>query len=200
MLSCIWLFVTPWTTARQAFVFLTISRSLPKFMSIEKVETSNHLILCCPFLLLVSIIPSIRVLSNELAVKSGGQCIGASASASVLPMSYSVLISLRIDWFDLLSAQETLKNLLQHQIWKDQFFSVQSSLRSNSYNQTWLLEKPWLWLYGPLLAKWCLCFLLFDKVMNIYLPSKSILCLPEESIRYLEGQIIIYHCVPIPYH
>ena len=143
-LSCIWLFVTPWTTARQAFLFLTISQSLPKFMSIEKVKTSNHLILCCSFLL-ISIIPSIRVSSNELAVKSGGQCIGASASVSVLPMSYSGLISLRIDWFDLLSSQGILKNLLQHQIWKDQFFSVQSSLRSNSYIHTWLLEKPWLW-------------------------------------------------------
>ena len=107
---------------------------------------------------------------------------------------------LGLNWFDLPAAQGTLKSLLQHQIWKDQFFTIQSSLRSNSNTHTCLLEKPWLWLYGPLLAKWYLCFLLFDKVMSIYLPSKSILCLPEESIRYLEGQIIIYRCVPIPYH
>ena len=143
-LSLVWLFVTPWTAAHQASLCLTISWGWSKFMSIEKVKTSNHLILCCSFLL-ISIIPSIRVSSNELAVKSGGQCIGASASVSVLPMSYSGLISLRIDWFDLLSSQGTLKNLLQHQIWKDQFFSVQSSLRYNSYIHTWLLEKPWLW-------------------------------------------------------
>ena len=70
-----------------AFLSLTISWSLPKFMSIEPVMPSNHLILCHPLLLLPSIVPSIRVFSNELALSSGGQSIGASASALVLPVN-----------------------------------------------------------------------------------------------------------------
>ena len=65
--SCIWLFATPWTAAHQAFLSLTISWGLPRFMSIESAMPSNHLILCHPLLLLPSILPSIRVFSNELA-------------------------------------------------------------------------------------------------------------------------------------
>ena len=74
--------MTPWTAARQASLSITNSQSLLKLMSIELVMPSNHLILCCPILLLLSIFPSIRVFSNEL-----GQSIGVSASASVLPMN-----------------------------------------------------------------------------------------------------------------
>ena len=68
LLSCVWLFVTPWTAAHQTSLSLTISRSLPKFMSIGSVMTSNHLILCCLLLLLPSVFPSFRVFSNESAV------------------------------------------------------------------------------------------------------------------------------------
>ena len=93
-LSCIWLFVTPWTAAHQASLSFTISWSLLKLMSIESVMPSNHLILCHPLLLLPSIFPSIRVFSNESALTSGGQSIGASASTSVLPMNIQ-------DWFPL---------------------------------------------------------------------------------------------------
>ena len=92
LLSRVWLFATPWTAARQASPSITNSRSSPKPMSIELVMPSNHLILCHPFLLLPSIFPSIRVFSNESA--SGGQSIGVSASASVLPMKIQ-------DWFPL---------------------------------------------------------------------------------------------------
>ena len=86
-LSCVRLFATPWTAARQASLAIPNSWSLPKPMSIESVMPSNHLILCRPLLLPPSIFASIRVFSNETALfASGGQSIGVSASASVLPM------------------------------------------------------------------------------------------------------------------
>ena len=87
LLSHVWLFATLWTVACQASLFITSSQSLFKLMPIKLVIPSNHLILCCPLLFLPSIFPSIRVFSNE----SG---IGASASASVLPMNIQ-------DWFPL---------------------------------------------------------------------------------------------------
>ena len=79
--------VTSWTAAHQASLSITNSQSLLKLMSIELVMPSNHLILCHPLHLLPSIIPSIRVFSNESALRSGGQSIGVSASTSVLPMN-----------------------------------------------------------------------------------------------------------------
>ena len=100
--SCVRLFVTPWTAGHQASLFITNSQSLLKLMSIKSVMQSNHLILCHPLLLLPSVFPSIRVFCNESAFASGGQSIGASASAS---NDYSGLISFRIDWFDLLAVQ-----------------------------------------------------------------------------------------------
>ena len=90
-------FVTPWTAVLQAFLFFTVSRSLLKFMSIESVMLSNHLILCHPLLLLPSIFPSSRVFSNESTL-----CIRWSKywSFSISPSNeYSVLMSFRIDWF-----------------------------------------------------------------------------------------------------
>ena len=109
-LSHVQLFATPWTAARQASLSITNSWSLLKLMSIESVMPSNHLILCHPFLLLTSIFPSIRVFSNESVI-----CIRWpkywSFSFSISPYSeYSGLISLRMDWFDLLEVQGTLKN------------------------------------------------------------------------------------------
>ena len=102
-------------------------------MSIELVVSSNHLILCCPLLLLSSVFPSIRVFSNELAVHIRWPKYW-SFSFSICPSSeYSVFISLKIDWFDLLAVQETLKNLLQHHsskasiLWCSAFFTVQLS-------------------------------------------------------------------------
>ena len=87
LLSHVWLFSTPWTEACQASLFFTISQRLFKLMSIESVMPSNHFILCHPLLLLPSIFPSIRVFSNEPALASSGQSIGASVSASVFPMN-----------------------------------------------------------------------------------------------------------------
>ena len=113
-LSHIWLPVTLWTAARQDSLSITNSQSLLKLMSIESLMTSNDLILCHPLLLPPSIIASIRVFSNESVL-----CIRCpkywSFSFSIcLFNEYSGLISFRIDWFDLLPVQETLKSLLQH--------------------------------------------------------------------------------------
>ena len=114
MLSHVQLFATPWTTARQASLSFTISWSLLKLMSIELVMPSNHLILCRPLLLLLSVFPSIRVFSSELALRIRWPKYW-SFSFSISPCNeYSELISFRIDWFDLLTVQGTLKSLLQH--------------------------------------------------------------------------------------
>ena len=106
--------VTPWTAERQASLSITNSRSLLKFVSIESVMPSNHLILCHPFLLLPSIFPSIRVFSNESAL-----CIKWpkywSFSFNISPSNeYSGLISFMMNWMDLLAVQGTLKSLFQH--------------------------------------------------------------------------------------
>ena len=93
LLSCVWLFSIPWTAARQASLFFTISWSLLKLMSIESLMPSNHLILCRPLLLLPSIFPSIRVPMSQFFA-SGGQSMGISASISVHPMNIQ-------DWFPL---------------------------------------------------------------------------------------------------
>ena len=113
-LSHVCLFVIPWTTVSQASLSITNSRSLFKLMSIESVMPSNHLILCCPLLLLSSIFPSIGVFSNKLIL-----CIRWpnywSFIFSISPSNeYSGLISFRMDWLDLLTVQGTLKSLLQH--------------------------------------------------------------------------------------
>ena len=114
MLSHVQLFATLWTAVSQASLSFTISQNLLKFMSIVFVMPSNHLILCCPLLLLPSTLPSIRVFSNESVL-----CIRWpkywSFSFSISPSNeYSGLISFRTDWFDLLAVQGTLKSLLQH--------------------------------------------------------------------------------------
>ena len=115
-LSHVRLFATPWTAVHQAPLSSTISRSLLKYMSIESVMPSNHLILCCPLLLWPSIFPSIRVFSNESALRIRWlKYWGFSFSFSISPSNKcSGLISFSIDWFDLLAVQGTLKSLLQH--------------------------------------------------------------------------------------
>ena len=139
-LSLIWLFVIPWTAARQDPLSSTILQGLLKIMSIESMMSYNHLILCCPLLLLTSIFPSIRVFSNEMALPiRWPQYWNFSISPS---NEYSGQISFRIDCFDLLAVQGTLKSLLQHPIQKHQFFSTQPPLWSNSHTHMWLLEKP----------------------------------------------------------
>ena len=113
-LSSVWLFATPWTAAHQASLSFTISRSLLKLMSIESVMPSSYLIFCHPLLLRPSIFPSIRIFSNELALHimwPKDSYLSFSISSS---NEYSGLISFRIDWFDILAVQGTLKSLFQH--------------------------------------------------------------------------------------
>ena len=135
-LSCVCLFATPRTAARQAFLSITISLNLPKLMYIESVMPSNHLILCHHLLLLPSIFPRIRVFSNESAL-----CIRWpkywSFSFSICPSrEYSGLISFRIDWFDFLAIQGTLRVFSNTTVQKHQFFETQPSLWSNSHTHT----------------------------------------------------------------
>ena len=140
-LSRVWLFETPWTAARQASLSITNSWSLLKLMSIESVIPSNHLILCCPLLLLPSIFPASGSFQMSQFFTSGGQSIGVSASASVLPMNIQ-------DWFPLgwtvLSSLQS-KGLSKESSPTSQFKSITSSVLSFLYSptliHTWLLEK-----------------------------------------------------------
>ena len=112
--SHVQLFVTPWNAACQASLSITNSQSLLKLMSMGSVMPSNHLIFCCPLLLLPSIFPSIKVFSNESALHIRWPKYW-SYSFNISPSNeYSGLISFRIDWFDLLAVQGTLKSRLQH--------------------------------------------------------------------------------------
>ena len=127
--------MTPWTAACQASLSFTISQSLLKLMSIELVMPSNHLILCHPLLLPPSIFPSIRIFSNESALHIRWPKYW-SFSFSISPSNEcSGLISFRIDSFDFLAVQGTLKSLLQHHSSKA-FFGTQLSLWSNSHIHT----------------------------------------------------------------
>ena len=121
-LSRVRFFTTPWTTARQASLFITNSQSLLKLMSIESVMPSNHPILCRLLLLLPSIFPSTRVFSNELTLRI--RCPkNWSFSFNISPSNeHSGLISFRMDWLDVLTVQETLKSLLQHHSSKASIF------------------------------------------------------------------------------
>ena len=122
-LSPVQLFVTLWTAAHQTSLSFTISQSLLKLMSIESVMPSNHLILCCP-LLLPSIFPSIRAFSNELALCIRWRKYWSFSFSTSLSKEYSGLISLRIDWFDLLAIQGT-RVFSYTTFQKHQFFGAQ---------------------------------------------------------------------------
>ena len=111
-LSHVQIFVTPWSSAGQAFLSITNSQSMLKLMSIKSVMLSNHLVLCSPVLLLPSIFPSIRVFSNESVLHFRWPKYW---SFSISPFNeYSERISFRMDWLDLLAVQGTFKSLLQH--------------------------------------------------------------------------------------
>ena len=122
LLSCVWLFVTPWTAALQASLSITNSQSLPKLMSTESVMPSKHLIFCHPLLLLPSIFPNIRVFSNESALRIRNESALRTRWPKYWSFSFNIspsnehlgLISFRMDWLDLLAVQGTLKSLLQH--------------------------------------------------------------------------------------
>ena len=129
LLNCVQLFAASWTTARQASLYFTISQSLLRFMSIESLMLSNHLIHCCCLLLLPSIFPSIRVFSSESAL-----IIRWPKYWSISPSNeYSGLIYFRSDCFDLLAVQGSFNSLLSHHnlkalvLWHSAFFMAQLS-------------------------------------------------------------------------
>ena len=132
-LSRVRLFVTPWTAACQASLSITNCGSLPKPMSIESVMPSNHLILCCPLLLLPPIFPSIRVFSNKSALRIRWPKYWSFSFNISLSSEHPGLISFRIDWLDFIAVQRTLKSLLQHHssnasiLRRSAFFTVQLS-------------------------------------------------------------------------
>ena len=135
-LSCVWLFATPCTAARQASLSITNSQSLLKLMSIETGMPLNYLILCHPLLFLPSILPSIRVFSNESVLCSRWPSIGASASASALSMNIQ-------DWFPLgltglisLQSKGLSRVFSNTTVQKHQFCGAHLSLWSNSHGPT----------------------------------------------------------------
>ena len=169
-LSHVWLFATSWTAAHQASLSFIISQSFLKLMSIVSVMPSNHLILCHPFLLLLSIFPSIRVFSNEFIL-----CIRWPKywNFRISPSSeYSELISFRTDWFDLLAFQGILKSShhsskvsLQHSA----FFMVQFSYLYMTTGNTIALT---IWTFvGKVMS---LLFNTLSRFVTAFLPRKAI--------------------------
>ena len=170
LLSGVQLFVTPWTAAPQSSLSITNSWNLLKLMSIELVMPSNHLVLCHLIRLLPSIFPSIRAFSNE----SGGQCIGASAPASVLPMKYSGLVSFRMDCLDFLGSQGTFKSLLQHHsskasiLWHSAFLMVQLSHPYVTTGKTIALTRQTF--IGKVMS---LPFNMLSRLVRVFLPRRK---------------------------
>ena len=139
--SHVQLFVTPWTEACQGSLSLTVSQSLLKFMPIELVMLADHLILCHP-LLLPSVFPSIRLFSNELALRIRWPKYW-SLSFSISPSNeYSGLISFRVDWFDLLTVQGTLKSLLAGGASGKEPTCQCRRCKTQGFN-SWVRKMPW---------------------------------------------------------
>ena len=198
-LSHVRLFVTPWTAACQASLSITNFQSLLKLRSIESVMPSNHLILCRFLLLLLSIIPSIRVFSNESVLLIRWPKYW-SFSFSVSPSNeYSRLISLRMDWLDLLAVQGTLKSLLKHHSSKasilqcSAFFMVQFSHPYMTTGKTKALARRTF--VGKVMS---LLFNILSMLVIIFLPrSKCLLIsqLQSLSVVILEPpQNKVCHC------
>ena len=176
-LSRVWLFATPWITARQASLSITNSRSSPRLTSIESVMPSSHLILCRPLLLLPPIPPSIRVFSNESTLRM--RCPKCwSFSFSIIPSKeHPGLISFRMDWLDLLGIQGTLKILLQHHsskasiLQRSAFFTVQLSHPYMTTGKTIALTR-WTF-FGKVMS---LLLNMLSRLVITFLPrSKSLL-------------------------
>ena len=159
-LCCVRLFETAWTCSTPGFPVLHYPSQFAQIhvhWDGDAIQPSHPL---CPLLLSPSIFPSIRIFSNESALHIRWPKY-LSFSFSISPSNeYSGLIFFRTDWFDLLAVQGALRIYSSTTVWEHRFFSVQHSLWSNSHICTWLLEKPYLWILGPLSAKWCLCFLI----------------------------------------
>ena len=165
LLSRVQLFATPWTAACQASLSITNSKSLLKLISIESVMPSNYLILCHPLLLLPSIFPSIRVFSSESALHIRWPKYWSFSFSTSPSNECSGLISLRMDWLDLLAVQGTLKSLLQHHSSKasillcSAFFIVQLSYPYMTTGKTTVLTR---WSF---VGKASLCFFFFNIIL-----------------------------------
>ena len=175
LLSRVQLFATPWSTARQASLYITNSQSLPKPMSIESVMPSNHLILCCPLLLLPPIPPSIRVFSNESALHIRWPKYW-SFSFNISPsIEQPGLISFRMDWLDILAVQGTLKSLLWHHSSKasillcSAFFIVQLSHPYMTTGKTIALTRRTF--VGKVMS---LFFNILSRLVITFLPRKVV--------------------------
>ena len=137
-LSHVQLFVIPWIAAHQASLSITNSWSSPKFLSIESVMPSSHLILCRPLLLLPPVSPSIRVFSHESTLRMRWPKYWSFSFSIISSKEIPGLISFRMDWLDLRLSRVFSNTTVQ----KHQFFGAQLSSQSNSHIHTWLLEKP----------------------------------------------------------
>ena len=181
--SHVWLFVTPWITTRQASLPITNSRSPPRPISIKSVMPSNHLIICCPLLLLPSVFPSIRVFSNESVLRLRWPKYW-SFSFNITPSKERPgLISLRMDWLDLLAVQRTLKSLLQHHsskasiLWCSAFFVVHLSHPYMTTGKIIVLTR-WTFVDKAL----SLLFNMLSRLVKTFLPrSKHLLILWLQS-------------------
>ena len=140
-LSRVWLFLTPWTAARQPALFFTVFWSLLKLTSIESVTPSNHLILYHPLLLLPSIFPSIKIFSSESALHIRWPSIGVSVSESIVSMNVQDLFPLRLTGLIPLQSKGLSRLFSSTTVQKHPFFSAQPSLWSNFHISAWLLEK-----------------------------------------------------------
>ena len=175
-LNCVQLFATPGTAAHQACLSITNSWSLLKLMSIELVVPSNQLILCCLLFLLPSIFPSSKVLSNESLLHIRWPKYWSFSFSISSSSGYSLLISLRIDWFDLLAVQGTLKSLLQHHSSKasilqpSAFFMVQLSHPYMTTGKTIALNR---WTFVS--KGTSLCFNMLSRFVTAFLPMSKCL-------------------------
>ena len=140
--SQVQLFATPWTATCHASLSYTVSQSFLKLMSIELMMPSNHLILCCPLLLLPSIFPASGSFQMSQFFTSGGQSIGVCASSSVLSVNVQGRFALGLTGWISLHSKGLSRVFSNTTIWKHQFFGTQPSLWSTSRIHTWLLEKP----------------------------------------------------------
>ena len=194
-LSRVRLFATPRTAAYQASLSITNSRSLPRLMSIESVMPSNHLILYCPLFLLPSIFPSIRVFSNESALRIRWPKYW-SFSFNISPSNeHPGLISFRMDYLDLLEVQGTLKSLLQHHSSKasilqhSAFFIVQLSYPYMTTGKTialtrWTFVDKVMSLLFNMLSRLVITFLPRSKCLLIsWLQSPSAVILELQQIK-----------------
>ena len=155
LLSCVELFVTTWTAACQASLSLTISQSLPKFMSIASVILFIHLTPITLFSFCLQSFPASGSFPMSRLFTSGDKIIGASASASALQVSILGWFSLGLTGLISLLFKGFSRVFSSTPVWKHQFFSALLSL-CPTLTTVWLLEKPHLWLYRPLSEKWCL--------------------------------------------